>query len=428
VIGDGPIDVVYVPGWVSNLDYAWTSRRMAHVFERLSAFARLIVFDKRGTGLSDRNVGYPTLEARMEDLTAVMNAAGSTRAALIGTSEGANMCMLFAATFPEQTSALVLYGASAKGLWADDYPWAKTRDQVEEELAAIARDWGGPFDLSNAAPSLNDDEVERECMAAYLRNSASPQDAISLWRWNTEIDVREILPAIQVPTLVLHRSGDRWLKVAEGRYLADRIETARFVELPGDDHVIWAGDTDRALDEVEGFLTGVRRATSSARVLATILVINFADAKSRATVPGEEPRTEPRQSAAEAMRSELRRFGGTFIQTTEDRLMAKFDGPSRAIQCALAIRKFVHPMRSSFRAVVHTGECEARGADVSGDAVDVASRLIAFARSGDVLVSRIVKDLVVGSGIAFGEQAEVALGDAPGTWQLYSVGSSFEQC
>ena len=258
VVGDGPVDLIYVPGWVSNLDHAWEFPRMVHVFERLSRFARLILFDKRGTGLSDRNVGFPTLEQRMQDVQAVMDAAGSRRAVLMGTSEGGNMCMLFAATYPERTVALVLNGSFAKGLWAQDYPWAKTAEQVEQELAAITRDWGGAFDLSNAAPSLAQDREARDWLAAYLRNSASPQDAIALWRWNTEIDVRDILGAIHVPTLVLHRRGDRWVNVEEGRFVADRIEGAKWMELPGDDHVIWAGDADRTLDEIEEFVTGIR--------------------------------------------------------------------------------------------------------------------------------------------------------------------------
>lgn len=424
VIGEGPLDIVYVPGWVSNLDYAWTSRRMAHVFERLSSFARLIVFDKRGTGLSDRNVGYPTLEERMDDLNTVMDAVGSERAALIGTSEGGNMCMLFAATYPERTAALVLYGSFAKGLWAEDYPWAKTREQVEEELDAIARDWGGPVDLSNAAPSLNDDEAERAWAAMYLRNAATPQDAISLWRWNIEIDVRDILPAIHVPTLVLHRSGDRWVKVAEARYLADRIEGARFVELPGDDHVIWAGDSDRALEEIEDFLTGVQRAPPSERVLATILVADIGGTTSRAKKLDDEREKAMRQNHFDHLRAEVRRYGGAMIKTAENGLLAKFDGPSKAIQCASAIRESIDAMGSNVRAAVHTGECELRGTAVSGDALDVATRLIGFAGRGEILVSRIVKDLVVGSGIPLEERDEVTLRDSPGAWQLYSVTSS----
>ncbi len=257
VTGDGPIDMIYVPGWVSNLDYHWASPRVTHVFERLGSFCRLIRCDKRGTGLSDRNVGFPTLEQRMDDVRAVLDAVGSKRTVVFGSSEGGNMCMLFAATYPERTAALVLNGCQAKGVWSEDYPWAKTREQTEEELATIEREWGEPADLRNAAPSLVDDEFERDWFAAYLRNSASPTDAIALWRWNTEIDVRGILPAIHVPTLIVQRLGDRWIKVEEGRYLAKHIAGAKYVELEGDDHVIWGDDSDRLVDEIQAFLTDV---------------------------------------------------------------------------------------------------------------------------------------------------------------------------
>jgi DNA-binding SARP family transcriptional activator/pimeloyl-ACP methyl ester carboxylesterase len=257
VVGDGPLDMIYVPGWVSNLDYLWASPRVTHVLERLSGFCRLILCDKRGTGLSDRNVGFPTLEQRMQDVRAVLDAIGSERTVMFGSSEGGNMCMLFAASYPERTAALVLNGACAKGLWSEDYPWAKTREQVEEELAAIERHWGEPFDLSSASPSLVNDAFEREWFATFLRNSASPTDAINLWRWNTEIDVRGILPAIHVPTLIVQRTRDRWVKVEEGRYLATHIARAKYLELDSDDHVIWGEHADRLVDEIQAFLTGL---------------------------------------------------------------------------------------------------------------------------------------------------------------------------
>jgi pimeloyl-ACP methyl ester carboxylesterase len=421
VIGDGPLDIVYVPGWVSNLDYAWAFPRMVHVFERLSAFARLILFDKRGTGLSDRSVGFPTLEQRMQDVQAVMDAVGSRRAALIGTSEGGNMCMLFAATYPERTAALVLNGCFAKGLWAEDYPWAKTREQVEEELAAIARDWGGPFDLSNAAPSLVDDKEARDWLAGFLRNSASPQDAVALSRWNTEIDVRDILSAIHVPTLVLHRTGDRWVKVDEGRFVADRIQGAKWVELPGDDHMIWAGDADRTLDEIEEFLTGVRPQPTSERVLLTVLFTDIVGSTSVAAKLGDQRWKELLQRHDDAVRMELRRFDGTEVNTTGDGFLAAFQGPTKAIQCAVAIRDRAAAMGLDIRAALHTGECQRCGNNLSGIAVHLASRLLDHAATGDVMVSRTVKDLVVGSGVAFEERGEANLRDVPGSWQLYAA-------
>lgn len=421
VVGDGPLDIVYVPGWVSNLDYAWTLPRMAHVFERLGAFGRLIMFDKRGTGLSDRNVGYPTLGERMEDLNAVMAAVGSERAALMGTSEGGNLCMLFAATYPERTAALVLYGSFAKGLWAEDYPWAKTREQTEEELEQIARDWGGPFDLSNAAPSLAGDEATSDWLAAYLRNSAAPQDALSLWRWNTEIDVREILPTIHVPTLVLCRSGDRWVKRQEGQYLADHIAGATFIELPGDDHVIWAGDTDRALDEIEEFLTGTRPIPPVERLLLTVLFTDIVGSTALAARLGDREWKQLLRRHDGIVRAELGRHGGTEIKMTGDGLLATFQGPTRAIQCAGAIRESLKSLGLTIRAAAHTGECEMRENDVGGLCVHIAARILGEAGAGEFLVSRTVRDLVVGSGTVFAELEERSLRDVPGTWQLHSV-------
>ncbi|TPI55830.1 alpha/beta fold hydrolase [Mesorhizobium sp. B3-1-7] len=257
VTGEGLIDLIYVPGWVSNLDLAWGSPRFAHVLKRLGTFSRLIRFDKRGTGLSDRNVGLPTLEERMEDVRAVLDAVGSTRAVLFGSSEGGPMCMLFATTYPERTSALVLNGTYAKGTWSKEYPWARTVAQVDDDVAAMERQWGKPADMSNAAPSLTENMVEREWFAAYLRNSASPADAIALWRWGTEVDVRDILPAIRVPTLVVQRTDDRWVRPEEGRYLATHIQGARYVELAGRDHVIWGEDCDRLVDEIRSFVAGL---------------------------------------------------------------------------------------------------------------------------------------------------------------------------
>ncbi|BAB52134.1 mll5743 [Mesorhizobium japonicum MAFF 303099] len=254
VTGGGPFDLVYVQGWVSNLDYAWESPRLAHVLRRLGSFCRLVRIDKRGTGLSDRNVGFPTLQERADDVRAVLDAIGSRRAVLFGSSEGGVLCMLFAATYPERTQALILHGAYAQGLWSPDYPWAKTREDMEEELAEIERKWGEPWDLGRGAPSLANDTREQQWFAAYLRSSASPSDAIALWRWGAEVDVRNILHAIHVPTLILHRKGDRWVKVEEALYLSERIAGATLIELPGDDHLIWGADSDRLVDTIQHYL------------------------------------------------------------------------------------------------------------------------------------------------------------------------------
>ena len=426
VVGDGPIDIVYVPGWVSNLDHTWENPRWAHMFERLTSFARVILFDKRGTGLSDRNVGFPTLEQRMQDVQAVMDAAGSRRAVLMGTSEGAGMCMLFAATYPERTAALVLNGSFAKGLWAEDYPWGKNTPQVEEELAMMARDWGGAFDLSNAAPTLVDDKEAREWFASYLRNSASPQDAIAIWRWNTEIDVRDIMSAIHVPTLVLHRTGDRWVKVEEGRFVADGIPGAKWVEQPGDDHVIWGEGADRTIDEVEEFLTGIRPKSASERVLLTVLFTDIVGSTSMAAELGDQRWRDLLRRHDELVRLELRRFGGVEVNTTGDGFLTAFQGPTRAIQCAGAILNRASKLDINIRAALHTGECERRDDDLSGIAVHIASRLLAFAAANEIIVSRTVKDLVVGSGIRFDDRGEPELRDVPGKWQIFAASPALD--
>jgi len=408
VTGDGPLDMIYVPGWVSNLDYHWASPRVTHVFERLGSFCRLIRCDKRGTGLSDRNVGFPTLEQRMEDVRAVLDAVGSRRTVVFGSSEGGNMCMLFAATYPERTAALVLNGAFAKGLWSEDYPWAKTREQMEEELSEIERQWGEPFDLSNASPSLMNDAFEREWFATFLRNSASPTDAIDLWRWNTEIDVRDILPVIQVPTLIVQRTRDRWVKVEEGRYLANHIRGAKYLELPGDDHVIWGGDSDRLVDEIQAFLTGLQPSRPAERVLLTVLSLEVAGSQS-------QPRHDNQ------VRTELRLAEGKDIKSTESRYLATFQGPTRAIQCAMAVRDRMSEIGLCIRAAIHIGECEKRADDFRGPAIRLASRLVELAEEGEIIASRTVRDLVVGSEFTFEERGDAELIDVRGTWQFYSV-------
>jgi pimeloyl-ACP methyl ester carboxylesterase len=421
VTGKGPLDLVYVPGWVSNLDYEWEFPGYARAFERLSSFARLIRFDKRGTGLSDREGGFPTLEQRIEDVQAVMEAVGSKRAALFGTSEGGNMSTLFAATYPERTEALVLYGCFAKRLWAPDYPWAATREELDRELTAISEQWGGPFDLQNAAPSLALDEEAREWFAAYLRYSASPKAAISIWDWNAELDVRNILPAIHVPTLVLHRRGDRWQKVEDGRYLAEHIPGAKYVELPGDDHVIWSGDQAQLLDEIEEFLTGIRPPPPSERVFLTVLFTDIAGSTSIATEIGDHRWKELLQRHDNEVRKELRRHRGIEVKTTGDGFLAAFDGPTRAIQCATAIRERIAQIGLDVRVAIHTGECEKRGEDLSGISVHLASRMLDQAQPGEILLSRTVKDLVVGSDIALERRGVATLRDVPGSWELFCV-------
>ncbi len=414
VTGDGPIDLIHVPGWVSNLDLAWSSPRLAHVLQRLGGFSRLIRMDKRGTGLSDRNVGLPTLEERMEDVRAVLDAVGSKRTVLFGSSEGGPMCMLFAAIYPERTAALVLNGAYASGRWSNDYPWAKTSEQVEEDLAVVEREWGEPADMSNAAPSLMNDSFEREWFAAYLRNSASPADAIALWRWGTEIDVRALLPAIHVPTLIVQTAGDRWVKPEEGRYLATHIEGAKYIELAGRDHVIWGENSDRLVDEIQTFVTGALPAAPGEGILVSVLSLEIAG-------PPSGLGADLIERYAEEIRGELFAAEGRQIRRSASGFFAVFQRPTRSIQCAIAIRHRLRQSGLDVRSAVHTGECQERGDDFTGIAIELSSRLLDRARPGEIIASRTVRDLVVGSGLIFEEHGELEASGLPGSLQLFSV-------
>ena len=289
VVGEGPLDLVFVHGWVSNVEYAWEVPALARFLNRLASFSRLILFDRRGTGMSDRvpDRELPTLEQRMDDIRTVMDAIGSERAAIFGFSEGGNMSVLFAATYPERTIALVTFGTFAKRIWSPDYPWAPTPAQRQKDFEIVEREWDGEMDVSHYAPSA--DAALRAQIAAFFRRSASPGAALTLLRMNTEIDVRHVLPVVRVPTLVLHRTGDLDANLEEGRWIAARIPGARFVELPGADHLPWVGDADAVLDEVEDFLTGIRRGPESDRVLATVLFTDIVDAT--ATAAGTEVKT-----------------------------------------------------------------------------------------------------------------------------------------
>lgn len=411
--GAGPVDLVYVPGWVSNLDVSWEHPVYARFLHRLGRLARVIRFDKRGTGLSDRNVGYPTLEQRMDDVRAVMDAAGSQRAILFGTSEGGNLCMLFAATYPERTAGLILYGAFARGLWAKDYPWAKTKRQVDAELAEIEREWGSAFDLSNGAPSLANDPTATSWFAAYFRQSASPQDAIVLWRWSTEIDMRPILPAIRVPTLVIHRSGDRWVKIEEGRFLGKHIAGARFVELPGDDHIIWAGDMDGVLSLIEAqLLQQDTRAVET--VLATLMVLGLEHSPVSREVS---------QRLAEIVQHEVVASSGILRSRGSEQFLASFPGPTRAIFCARSILQGLEVFGCKARAGIHIGECAQTADGLSGIAVKIAETLMRRATAGEILVSQAVRDLIVGSPFKLEERSSVPLSENFESLTLYALRS-----
>ncbi len=424
VLGEGPRDLVYVPGWVSHVEYAWEDPSYAQFLRRLSTFSRLILFDKRGTGLSDRDVGYPTLEQRMDDVRAVMDAVGSERAAILGTSEGGNMSTLFAATYPERTAALVLFGCFAKRIWARDYPWAPTVEEREAWLDTLERDWGEGLDLEYLAPSRAEDEDFRAWLSAYLRFGASPRAAVALGRLNSDIDIRDVLPAIHVPTLILHRIGDRHAKVEGARYMAERIPNAKLVELPGEDHLVWTGGQDAVVDEIEEFLTGVRHGPDPDRVLLTVLFTDIVESTATAAKLGDRDWRELLERHDAIVRKHIGRCRGREVNTTGDGFLAAFDGPGRAIHCAAAIRDEVGALGLAIRAGLHTGECERRGDDLSGIAVHLAARVLGKAGAGEILVSSTVKDLVVGSGIDFAERGEESLKGVPGTWRLFAAGTS----
>jgi pimeloyl-ACP methyl ester carboxylesterase len=426
VVGDGPRDLVYVPGWVSNIEMMWEQPSMAHLLERLASFSRLILFDKRGTGLSDRvsNDRLPTLEERMDDVRAVLEAVGSERAALFGHSEGGNMCFLFAATYPQRTDALITLGSFAKRCDPDeDYPWAPTAEDREATIEDVERNWGHlrPEDVEYYAPSRVGDESYIRSLERYFRRSASPGAAAALTRMNSYADIRHILPTIQVPTLVLHRTGDRDVNIGEGRYIAAKTPGAKFVELPGDDHVISAGDIDGLADEIEEFLTGIRPTPDPDRVLATVLFTDIVGSTDKAVELGDSRWRELLAVHDAAIRQELVRFRGREVDTAGDGFFATFDGPARAVRCAKAIVESVRDLGIDVRAGLHVGECELDGDKVRGVAVHTGARVASYAGAGEVLVSSTVKDLTAGSGLEFADRGVHELKGIPGEWRIYAA-------
>jgi pimeloyl-ACP methyl ester carboxylesterase/DNA-binding winged helix-turn-helix (wHTH) protein len=403
VIGDAPLDLVFVMGWVSHLEYFWREPSFARFLMRLASFSRLILFDKRGTGLSDRVPinQLPTLEQRMDDVRAVMDAVGSERAALIGVSEGGPMCSLFAATYPEKTLALVMIGTYAKRIRDAEYPWGPTLEQREQFFDVMREQWGGPVGIDERAPSVADDPEFRDWWATYLRMGASPGAAVALTQMNAEIDVRNVLSSIRVPSLVIHRSDDQCLKVEEGRFVAQRIPGAKFVELPGNDHLPFVGDQDAILDEVEEFLTGVRHPVEPDTVLATVLVARLVGIKEHVQNLGPERWAEWWRRLHAHITKEIEWFRGREVDILENRLLAIFDGPARAIRCATAITEYTSRLGVQTCTGLHTGECEIVDGQVAGAAAQMCVCVANEAEPGEVLVSSTVKDLVAGSGISF---------------------------
>lgn len=423
VLGNGPIDVVFVMGWISHLEYFWKHHLFATFLDRLASFSRLILFDKRGTGLSDRVPlsELPTLEQRMEDVHAVMDAVGSERAVLIGVSEGGPMCSLFAATYPERTTALVMIGTYAKRIKDDDYPWAPSVEQRSAFFDLVKRDWGKPVGIDERAPSLAQDEEFREWWATYLRMGASPGAAVALTQMNAEIDVRNVLPLVRVPTLVIHRTGDKCLKVEEGRYVAEKIPGSRFVEFEGDDHLPFVGDQESILNEIERFVTGTRYAGDIDRVLATVMNVRIIDPAAEADKRGNESWHVLLDRAQIFVRRQLELFKGRETSFGAHGVVATFDGPARAIRCAKALMESAGGLGVRVQAGLHTGECDLLNGVYSGFAFELAGRIADVAEPGNILVSRTVKDLVAGSGIDFTEAGIREFDGVDGEWRLFTI-------
>jgi pimeloyl-ACP methyl ester carboxylesterase/DNA-binding winged helix-turn-helix (wHTH) protein/class 3 adenylate cyclase len=421
VVGEGDMDIVFVMGWISHLEYFWKHHSFAAFLNRLASFSRLILFDKRGTGLSDRVPlsELPTLEQRMEDVHAVLDAVGSERAVLIGVSEGGPMCALFAATYPERTTALVMIGTYAKRIREEDYPWGVSPEDREKFFELMRRDWGKPVGIEERAPSMAADEEFRQWWAEYLRMGASPGAAVALTKMNAEIDVRDVLPLVRVPTLVLHRTGDLCLKVEEGRFVASLIPASKYVELEGVDHLPFVGNQDEILDEIEEFLTGMRHAEEYDRVLATVMSVEIVDPAMQALEITDWEAFLQRSGVY--VRRQIELFKGREVSFDENGLLAVFDGPARAIRCAMAINESARRLNISVKTGLHTGECEVRGDAYSGTAVELAQKIADEARLGEILASRTVKDLTAGSGIKFTEIGVKSFPEIAGEWRVFTV-------
>lgn len=422
VFGGGP-DLIITFGALSHLDLFWEEPTHARFLHRLSSFARVIAFDKRGVGLSDR-VTHPTLEEWTDDIEAVMAAAGSTRAVLFGISEGGPASLLLAATHPDQCSALVLYGSFAKMLKGPDYPWGWGREDLEATVAKNLTNWGDGSTLAVFAPSRVNEKPFFEWWRKLERAGVSPSAMAALMRSWEGIDVRSLLSAIHVPTLVIHRARELAVNVGAGRFLAQQIPGAKYVELSGEDHNPYSGDQDALLDEVEEFLTGMRHARETDRVLATVLFTDIVGSTQRAATLGDRAWRDLLGTFYSTVRKELGRYRGKEVNTAGDSFLATFDGPARAIRCARAIRDSLHPLGIQVRTGLHTGECELMGDDVGGIAVHIGARVAAIAAPDEVLVSSTVKDLVAGSGMSFKDRGTHELKGVPDAWRLFQVGDS----
>ena len=423
VVGDGPIDLLLTESWFSQLETRWELPAWARLLNRLAKIGRLIIFDRLGTGLSDPVPlnAPPTLEEWMDDVRAVMDAAASDRAVLIGAFDAGPMAILFAATYPNRTRALVLANTYARFARAPDYPPGAPPEALKHGLDFVVRKWGTAEALAMIAPSTAEDAEARRWFGRFCRQAASPGTLRVMVKVIQGIDVRAVLPTIKVPTLVLHRSNAEWIRVGHGRYLAEHIQDARLVELPGADCAIMSGDQDTLLTEIELFTTGKRAEHETDRVLSTVLFTDIVDSTDRAVREGDRAWNELLSRHLAVLRRELARYRGREVDTAGDGLFATFDGPARAIRFAVAVRKEVQALGLELRTGLHTGECELTENKVSGIAVHIGSRIQSKADPGEVLVSSTVKDLVSGSGIDFIDRGGHVLKGVPGEWHLFAV-------
>lgn len=421
VFGDGDLKLVLIPGWASNVENIWTLTEFAEFADKLAQFARVILLDRRGTGLSDPVVNPPTLEERMDDVRAVIDAAGWERAVIWGISEGGPMAMMFAATYPHRVQALVLYGTFARFSRANDYPHGYTPEANAKWVADLETTWGSGELSRSFAPSMSNDAATMRILARLERMAMSPGTAHKLFGLLTQTDVRHVLPAIRVPTLILHRAEDKPVRVGHARYLAERIAGARYVELPGSDHMPMMGDVDALLDEVREFLTGERAAPESDRILATILFCDIVDSTIRAAELGDHEWKRLLLQFYAMVDGKLHHFRGRKLDTAGDGLFAAFDGPARAVRCGAALVDAAKALSLQVRVGVHTGECEVLGEKYSGIAVHLGARVASAADPGQVLVTSTVKDLVVGSGIHFEDLGSRTLKGVPDQWRLFRL-------
>jgi len=419
VFGAGTVDLVFVWGVFSHVELVWEHEAPAHYLRRLASFSRVIHFDKRGTGLSDRPDRLPTLEEQMDDVIAVMDAVGTERVVMLAGGDSGLLAILFAAAHPERTAALVLSGSRPRITSAPGFAWGPPPEEWHDLMASLAEEWGTGI-TQVVAPS-QDDPVSQAWWARLERYSLSPGAVAQLWEVIEQTDVRPVLSSVHVPTLVMHRSHDPFADVAAGRYVAEHIPGARFVEITGTDHPGWGSGADTELDEIEDFLTGTHGDTHSDRVLATVLFTDIVDSTQHAIAIGDRRWRQLLADHEAISRSELGRHRGQWVKSTGDGILATFDGPARAIRCAQAIAARMHQLGLPIRAGIHTGECERMGEDLGGVAVHTAARVAALGKADQVLVSRTVVDLVAGSGLSFTDRGEHALKGIPGTWQVFTV-------